>query len=250
MRSRPAGRERSVQQDPLFHTIVATDVEKSSGRNDNLLLRMRADLRDMLTSTLSRQNIDLAAVTMLDDGDGFRVLLPAGVPPHALLDPFVNRLGIELRAHRESAAAANRLRLRVALHSGLLHREESGSFTGRPLQACARLLDTPAGRELLTENPKADMVVLLTDGFYDDVVRSGTSLDPAWFRPIPIQVKETDGHGWAYLPGLLVPAARPVRPESAPAPQNPAPQSPATSSVSITGGTIGTIIGGNYYGRR
>lgn len=239
-------------QDPLFHTIVATDVEKSGGRDDNLLLRMRADLRDILAGTLSRQRIDIAALTVLDDGDGFRLLLPADIAPHALVDPFLNRLGIELRAHRAAANPAHRLRLRVALHSGLLFREPSGSYTGIPLKDCARLLDAPAGRRLLADNPRADMVVLLTDAFYQDVVAGGTTVDPAWFRRIPVQVKETDRDGWAYLPG----ATPPPPPEPEPAEERPATPAPSgehhsTVTIHMPGdhNSIGTVTGGNHYGR-
>jgi hypothetical protein len=238
-----------VPQNPLFHTILATDVAKSGSRNDNLLLHMRADLRRILAETLGDQGIDIAALTVLDDGDGFRLLLPASVSSHALLDPFLGRLAIQLRRHREAANEANRLRLRVALHLGPLYLEHPGSYTGRPLTDCARLLDAPAGRALLDENPGADLVVLLTDVFYEVVVAGGMSLDPAWFRRIPIRVKETDRPGWAYVPGVAPPA--PASPPAAPPPAAPPPAAPTPgSSVTIVGteNTIGTIIGGNRYG--
>ena len=233
-----------MPRDPLFHTILATDVEKSGGRNDNLLVRMREDLRKMLADTLSRQHIDIAQLTVVDDGDGFRLLVPAGIPSHAMLDPFLSRLGIELRAHREAASTANRLRLRVALHLGLLYPEAAGSYTGTPLKDCARLLDAPAGRELLADNPTADMVVLLTEAFHRAVVAGGTSLNPDAFRRIPVQVKETDEYGWAYVPGATLP------PEAPRASEKP-PPSGGGSSINIHGHTnnIGTVIGGNQYGR-
>jgi hypothetical protein len=237
-----------VRQDPLFHTILATDVAKSGGRDDNLILRMRAGLREMLSSALSRQHIDIAKVTTLDDGDGFRLLLPADVPPHVLLDPFLSRLGIELREQRDAASAANRLRLRVALHSGLLFREPSGAYAGTPLKDCARLLDAPAGRKLLEENPGADMVVLLTEVFHRDVVAGGTSLDPAWFRRIPIRVKETDQHGWAYVPG--VPPESPA-PAAARKPKPKPKRKKSDSSVAIDmrdNSSINTVVGGDYHG--
>jgi hypothetical protein len=241
-----------VSQDPLFHSIVATDVEKSSGRDDNLLLRMRSDLWQILAGTLKRQGVDITALTTLDDGDGYRLLLPADIAPHSLIEPFLGRLGIELRRHRDAASAANRLRLRVALHSGLLYREPGGSYTGAPLKDCARLLDAEAGRELLTDNPGADMVVLLSDPFHNDVIAGGTSLDPGLFQRIPIRVKETDRHGWAYVPGIVAP--RDPEPPAAAGPKA-APAASRTSSVHINMGgsnnnnSLDTVIGGDHYGR-
>lgn len=227
--------------DPLPYTIIATDVAKSSSRTGDLLLRMRRDLRGMLADTLGRQGIDLSTVPVLDDGDGFRVLLPASVAPQAAVEPFVSRLGIELRDHRNAANEANRIRLRVALHHGLLHREPEGGLTGVPLKDCARLLDAPAGRELLAGDPDADLVLLVTERFFEEVVRGGGSLDPAAFRRIPVQVKETDGYAWAYLP-----AGR----DGSPPPPPPSPPSAATG-VWIIGDRHqfhGPIYGGGHAG--
>jgi hypothetical protein len=240
-----------VPLDPLHHTIIATDVEKSSSRTDALLVRMRRDLREILGAVLGRQGLDPRRLTSIDDGDGFRYLLPASVPPHAALDPFVQRLGIELRMHREAASAANRLRLRLAVHSGLLFAEDGGTYTGTPLRDTARLLDAEAGRELLRGHPAADLVVLVSDSYFHEVVESGTSLDPAAFQRIRVRVKETDRDAWAYLPGVIAP------PEPAPAarsaPNAPAGPPPARSSqVSILGNEHvfnAPITGGDSYGR-
>ena len=235
------GTVTDVRLDPKHHTIIATDVAKSSGRTDALLVRMRRDLREMLFETLERQGLDPARLTRIDDGDGYRYLIPADVaPPQAALDPFIGRLAIELRIHREAANEASRLRLRVAVHSGLLYAEPEGTYTGVPLKDCARLLDAEAGRVLLTQHPEADLVLLLTDPFYRDVVGSGTTLDPKAFQPIRISVKETDRPGWAYLPDV-VPAAANKPPSAEPE---------AQSGVWIMGDRNtfhGPIVGRDYH---
>lgn len=238
-----------MQHDPLHHTIIATDVERSSARTDALLVRMRRDLREILAGTLDRQGIDITRLTTIDDGDGFRVLLPASVAPHAALDPFVGRLGIELRMHREAASADNRLRLRVAVHSGLLFAEPGGTYTGTPLKDCARLLDAPAGRDLLRANPRADMVLLVSDIFYRDVVAGNTSLDPAAFQRIPVKVKETDRYAWAYLPGTSPPASPASTPTDLDGPGVGADEARVRrSGVRIVGDhhQIGNVVGGDY----
>ena len=233
-----------MRLDPLHHTIIATDVERSSSRNDVLLLQMRRDLRDMLSDTLARQGIELDELTTIDDGDGFRLLLPSRISPSAALDPFIGRLGIELRMHRARSSQANRLRLRVAVHAGLLHREPGGTYTGTPLKECARLLDAPAGRELLRSSPGTNLVLLVSDSFYTTVVRNDGSLDPAAFRRIPVLVKETDEHAWAYLPEGG--GARP--PEQ---PEKPARAADGGSRVTIVGDGHhfnGPIFGGGQHG--
>ncbi|WP_306214137.1 hypothetical protein [Actinoplanes sp. RD1] len=233
----------------LPYTIVATDVEKSSRRDDDLLLRMRADLRAMLGQALADQGVEIDAVPVLDDGDGFRLLLPADIAPRAALDPFLGRLGVELRNHRRASSELNRLRLRVAVHHGLLTREQGGSFSGTPMQVCARLLDSQAGRDLLAGAPAADFVLLVTDHFFGMVVRGGATLAPEEFRRIRVEVKETDAPAWAYLP----PGGAPAPPAAGPPPTaRAAAEPPAGSSIGVwlsgDGHTIGDIYGGGHGG--
>jgi len=232
-----------LRLDPLQHTIIATDVERSSSRSDALLVQMRRDLWEILGDTLARQDIDIAGLTRIDDGDGFRLLLPARISPHAALDPFIGRLGIELRLHRTRSSEANRLRLRVAIHAGLLHSEPGGTYTGTPLKDCARLLDAQAGRDLLQESPRSDLVLLVSESFYNEVVRNDVSLDPAAFRRIPVQVKETDAYAWAYLPEGAQPATPPP-----PAPGRPPESGGRGVTIIGNGHTFGNVFGGDRNG--
>src|SRR5262245_4590517 len=125
--------------EPVHHTIVAADVAGSGGRNDLLQLRMRADLRQIIADTLAAQSLDLAALPQTDLGDAIRLMI-ANVSPAVLLDPFVHNLARALRRHRQAASDAARLRLRVAITAGLLHRDGVG-WAGVPLVECARMLD-------------------------------------------------------------------------------------------------------------
>src|SRR4029078_1725888 len=83
--------ETAMRLEPVHHTIVAIDVAGSGSRYDLLQLRMRADLREIVTDTLALQSVDLAQLHQTDLGDGMRLLL-AGVSPVLLLDPFVPNL--------------------------------------------------------------------------------------------------------------------------------------------------------------
>lgn len=195
---------------PLHHTLIAMDVEKSGMRDDPLLLRMRADLRMIIRELLVRQHLDPDAVTVEDLGDGYRLLFPSAVTPMAALDPFIPNLATELRLHRTASSATNRLRLRVAVHTGLLHSEPAGAWTGTPLRDLARLLDADAVRQALRDTPETDLVLVVSQLVYDTVVRHGYTLDPAGFRPVRVQVKETDETAWVHIPGTVVPAEPPA----------------------------------------
>jgi hypothetical protein len=238
-----------VRLEPKHHTIIATGVAEPGGRTG-------AVLREILSETLERRGLDPAGLA--GTGDGFRYLIPSDVArPHAAFDPFVGELATGLRAHRE----AGRLRLRVAVHSGVLYAEPGGAYTGVPLTECARLLEADAGRDLLAGHPEADLVLLLTDPFYRDVVGSGTSpgrgascnpgasFNADAFRPI--LVDESDRKAWAYVSDVVPVAAADRSPQSSP-PQSsppPVPAVQASSVVWIAGDRHtfnGPIVGGDY----
>ncbi|MFY1619137.1 hypothetical protein [Micromonospora sp. WMMD736] len=186
---------------PFHHTVVATDVVGSSIRHDQLQLKMRTDLLDLLGRALRRQGLNIDGLTPADLGDGFRLHAPSSVSPLSMVSPFLHNLATELRVHRQSANERSRLRLRLAIHMGLLNREDSGGLSGVTLSECARLLDAPAARELIADAPDADLVVVVSDAVFEAVVRQGYGPAPEDFQRIPVVVKETSTHAWAYLAG-------------------------------------------------
>jgi hypothetical protein len=193
-----------MQHRPLHHTIVAVDVVGSGGRDDVLQLRLRADLRAMADDALAQQELDGAVAEQTDLGDGIRLIMPAGVSPAELLYPFVPNLAHSLRQHRRTTSAAARIKLRVAVHMGLLHRDASG-WAGAPLVECARMLDAAPVRRILAAAERADMVLVVSRAVYDAVVRHGYGVDPATFREVGIAEKETTTTVWVHVPGYPVP---------------------------------------------
>src|SRR5438034_2957704 len=165
-----------MRRKPVHHTIVAMDVAGSGHRDDRLQLRMRADLREMVSEALPDDSLSTVA-DCTDLGDGLRLIVPACVSPAVLLDPLVPRLATALRHHRKAASAAARLRLRVAIHTGLLHRDAAG-WAGQPLVTCARMLDATPVRRLLAAVDDADLILVVSDTVYGSVVRHGCGLEP------------------------------------------------------------------------
>jgi transcriptional regulator with XRE-family HTH domain len=188
-----------MRPEPVHHTIVAMDVANSGNRDDLLQLRMRADLREIVSAAFTAESVPGAA-DITDLGDGIRLIVPASISPALLLDPFIPNLATALRNHRRVASDAARLRLRVAVHMGLLH-HDAGGWAGRPLVTCARMLDAVPVRRLLTAVDDADLVLVVSDAVYDGVVRHGYGLDPASFHRTSIVEKETVATVWLHVPG-------------------------------------------------
>jgi hypothetical protein len=206
---------------PLHHAVLAIDVAASGGRDDQLLLRMRSDLREIIAGLLQRQGLEGSVDEWADLGDGVRLIMALGVTPVALLDPFVHNLDAALRGHRKAASESARLRLRMALHMGLLHRDGDG-WAGAPLVHLARLIDADQPRDALRMTDEANLVVVLSEAVYEGLVRHGFGLDPAACRRVSMEAKDIRVMAWIHVPASTLvglPAAR--QPHPAPQPARP-----------------------------
>jgi len=194
----PAGDYVPVTR-PTHHTIVGIDVARSGGRNDLLQLRMRADLRAVIDASLANQGLGLVHLHHDDLGDGVRLIVPAGISPSAMLDPFVPTIAQLLRGHRMATADTARLRLRIAVHMGLLHYDGHG-WAGQPLVHTARLLNAASVRLAFEMAPHADLILVVSQLVYESVVEQGYGLDPETYQAVQICEKETDTTAWVHLP--------------------------------------------------
>ncbi len=186
---------------PLAQTVVDLDMI-GSGRlaNDPLMLAARSDIRRITAATLAQQGIDFSALPRHDLGDGLRLIVPGVVSPAAVVDPFIKNLDAALRLHRERLSPVARLRLRVAIHHGLVHQDEVPA--GEPMRVVARLLDAAPVRRAAELAPDANLVVVVSEVMYDSVVRHGYGLDPRLFQHIAIAEKEMVSTAWLYVPGF------------------------------------------------
>jgi len=165
---------------------------------------MRADLHAIVQTALAGLPQAERTVHRQDRGDGIRLILPATVSPHTVIHPFLPDLAAALREHRKAAAPAARLRLRVAVHMGLLYRDAHG-WAGAPLVHCARLLDAAPVRHALSATPHTNLIVAVSETIYRDVVRHAYGVDPTTYQQTTITEKETTATAWIHLPGQPTP---------------------------------------------
>ncbi len=186
---------------PTHHTVVGIDVARSGGRNDLMQLRMRADLRAVISTSLAAQGLGWIHLHHDDLGDGVRLIVPAGISPSVMLDPFVPTIAQLLREHRMASADVARLRLRMAVHMGLLLYDGHG-WAGQPLVHAARLLNAASVRLAFDTAPQADLILVVSQLVYESVVEQGYGLDPGTYRAVQICEKETDATAWIHLPSV------------------------------------------------
>jgi hypothetical protein len=201
-RSRVAGRSlQQLSRHAVQHVIVAFDIVAfgDPARDDQLQLHLRRSLYQILERSFVDSGLPWREQDREDSGDGLSVIVPAGIPTGALIDPLVAHLRAGLRRHNRTASDPAKIRLRMALHTGHVYRDPNG-FTGRSLITLFRLLDAPEFKHVFTA-AAADLALITSDEVYQDVIRHGPGLiDPDAYRPIEARSKETCVRAWVQAP--------------------------------------------------
>jgi len=221
--------EEETAEEWEYRSLLAVDIERSAGRGDVALLRIREVLSAALRASIELSGIDWDACLLDDLGDGFRVTAPAGVRKTRLIHPLVHELAVRLRAHNRTAGPTTQVRVRIALHAGDVCLGPAGQATGGPLEVLARLLDAAPARTALAQAPETvSAALLVSQHFFDETVRHGfPGIDPDTFRKVTFTEKEHTADAWLHLPGH---PALPADPDPAPPPSTPA-QHPVASAA-------------------
>jgi hypothetical protein len=163
-------------------------------------------------------------------GDGELVLFPEGTAEARVVDALPEAFALALSAHNRRAPHAMRLRLRIALHQGLV-RPAAGGYAGKGVVDVSRLVSSHVAREALRVCPDADLVVLLSSQLYLDLVPQGhTRLTVEDFREVTVHNKRFHSTAWLHVPGYDV---RDL--ELGPEPVEPVPTEPVSQAQTAPG---------------
>ncbi|WP_081539939.1 MULTISPECIES: hypothetical protein [Kitasatospora] len=233
--------------DAVYELVVGVDVRKSSAYDDRGKVRMRRQLYTVLNRAFGLAGVPATAVHQEDRGDGVLATIASSVPPSRIVGVWLTEVHEQLRQENENAELP--LGLRIGLHVGPVTHDAKG-VSGHAVDLACRLTDADAGRHLL-ERERADLVVVVSDSLYREVVRhGGRFVDPGHYAPARLALKDDEVPAWLRLPGrprpeALTPAApaapggpdRPDAPEDPPAPI-PGPVAPPVAPGGISFGEI------------
>jgi tetratricopeptide (TPR) repeat protein len=182
---------------PAVHcAILIVDVESFGDpiRTNANQLAVRDALYKALRQSFAGAHISWAECVAEDRGDGILVFVPATVPKSWLVTRLPARLAELLRQHNAACPEAERIRLRMALHAGEVHQDPHG-FTGTSINRAFRMIEAQELRIALRDSPGL-IALIVSDWFYDEVVRHHEAAGPSDFRQARIAVKETQMLTW------------------------------------------------------
>jgi tetratricopeptide (TPR) repeat protein len=188
----------------VHRTIVVVDVEGfgDQRRTNRDQVAIRDGLYRAMQDAFGSAGIPWDDCGHEDRGDGVFVLVPAEVPKGLLAEALPSALVTALRGHNRGHPAAERIRLRMALHAGEVHYDEHG-VTAAAVNLAFRLLDASALKVALARSPGA-LAVIASSWFYEEVVRHSAAASA--YCPVEVAVKETTATGWICLPDHTDPA--------------------------------------------
>ncbi|MEU4745644.1 hypothetical protein AB0G02_34985, partial [Actinosynnema sp. NPDC023658] len=207
----------------VHRTILVVDVEGFGDPRRTLPHQVgtRAGLYRVVTDALTAAGAPWRDCYHEDRGDSVFVLVPPEYAKAPLVEVLPVALARALREHNDTSPSAQRTRLRVAVHAGEVVFDGHG-VTSTAVTTAFRLLDAAPVRRALAESPGL-VAVVVSRWVFDEVVRHSTVLDPATFRPVPVEVKEVRDTAWIALPDHPYPADPAVLDPAAPDPTSPDP---------------------------
>ncbi|RUL95216.1 MULTISPECIES: hypothetical protein [Micromonospora] len=194
--------ENPVPSGAAVRLCLAADVTGYSRRPNHLAERTQSWLVRSLAEARAGAGLDEATVVVQAQGDGQFAVLPVGIDESRVIPDLICGLAEALRRTNDGLSAEERVRLRVALHRGLMKPADSG-WVGTAAIAVHRILDSPPLRAAIRDTPTADYVLGVPDLLYQDVIRHSVVPPlPHQFTEITIDLPDKGfvEHGWLHVP--------------------------------------------------
>ncbi|WP_261569995.1 hypothetical protein [Frankia gtarii] len=192
---------------------VAMEMDGDAGEIPGVLRprRWRRDLGAVIEELGRVAALDRAHWNPPATGGGEIAFLPPGIDEGRFVAAFVNTLRSAIARLNDGVPRTERVRLRVALHQGITHLDESG-FSGRAVVKVAALRDCAELRAELRRHPSVDVVLAVSSELFDDVVEHDyPGLRGRDFRPEQVGLAAGPGaDAWFLMPGLTGATPRPA----------------------------------------
>jgi hypothetical protein len=181
--------------------IVAVDLVGYS-RHDHLRqINAQRRLLGIMERVCEENGIDREHCLRQPQGDGELLLLPPGLDEGRAVPGLIGELGIAIREVNRDLGDEARLRMRAAVHQGVVH-EAANGYVSRAVVRTCRLLDSPQLRWAMENMPACELALAVSDQLYEDVLEHGyRGLSPERFARIRIEMPEKGfvADAWVHL---------------------------------------------------
>jgi hypothetical protein len=239
---------------PERRLLISVDMERYSRRSNVQQYEAQRHFRELLHEAADAVGLDRVAWMTQQAGDGELAIVPRDVSESRVIGRFVPELNRRLRHHNSSRLPAARIRLRVAVHQGLVHLDGANGFPGNAVVFVCRLCDAEPVKKALAAFPDAGVaLVVSTEIFRDVVTEYPEEMRPERFVRIEVAHPDKEFREDAWLcvvdedlaavtvPGTLASAGQEGAAQTAKKPVEAAEAEPASSRLEHGGIRTGDI---------
>ncbi|GAB2606767.1 hypothetical protein Aab01nite_01950 [Paractinoplanes abujensis] len=166
--SAPAGDDDSR---PVNRIAFGVDVVNYSSRTTPQQRELQRRVAGMAERVLAGLGLTLRDTDRQPGGDGLMVVLPPGVEDEIALPKLLHGWRAQVVADNADHPG-DRIRMRLSVGSGRFTQAALG-FSGSTIIGIGRLLDSSAIRAAVLDHPDADLVAIVSDRIFQDVVGEG-----------------------------------------------------------------------------
>jgi hypothetical protein len=189
--------------DPDRRVLLAVDMESYSGRTNVLQYRAQLAFKVIMDEATAEIGLHRVDWRIQQGGDGELAVLPAGTSERVVVARLVPVLDRLLRDHNQGLALEAKVRLRIAVHQGLVHLDGANGFPSEAVVHVCRLVDSPQLKAALRRFSGANVAFIVSDSLYQEVVRHYQDLRPEQFACVSARLpeKKFDATAWIFVPG-------------------------------------------------
>lgn len=187
---------------PERRLLVSVDMERYSRRSNLAQYEAQQGFQQLLRAAAAAVGLDRVSWKTQQAGDGELAILPADVDEPRVIGRLVPELDRLVRRYNSSRLPDAKVRLRVALHHGMVHLDGANGFPGRAVNEACRLCDAVPLKETLAAFPDAGVALIVSAALYRDVViEYPEELRPERFRRVEVHHADKDfrEEAWIYV---------------------------------------------------
>ena len=185
----------------VYSTIVAVDMAEfpHASRTDHHRGAMHRGLDEILNTAFQRAGTPWE--TSEDRGDGKLIIVSAEFSRARLLELLPNLLLKELNRYNALHVPEARIRLRIAVHAGDVATDAIGKH-GTAINHTFRIVEARPVKVGLATSAGA-LAVAVSEAIFTEVIAPDPAMEPAAFRQVAVQVKETNTTAWVRVYGSM-----------------------------------------------
>lgn len=200
-RAVPARRRRARPTERRLS--VVSDVEGYSLRTNPQAEDLQTRLLWCMDRSFEAAGVPPRREDCQDRGDGQLRILPAGTDEGRAVPTLLSAMQEALFQVNRLPGPGGRMRLRLAMAQGLVTVADTG-FVGQSVKTACSLVDSDASRTVLAGAPDSDLVVVVPDDLYQDVLaQEYGGPRAADFRRMTVEVPSSESFSavaWVYTP--------------------------------------------------